>query len=55
MSLKNFSDKVPAYSYTNLQSIFNLSEKNPDLIKGEDKKSRNKKSEIINAKNGAYS
>ena len=50
MSLKNFSDKVPAYSYTNLQSIFNLSEKNPDLIKGEDKKSRNKKSEIVNAK-----
>ena len=50
ISIRNLSDKIPAYSYKNLQTIFQLSEDNPDLIKGEDSKSRSRKNQIINAK-----
>ena len=50
ISIRSLSDKIPAYSYKNLQTIFQLSEDNPDLIKGEDSRSRSKKNQIINAK-----
>jgi len=50
ISMKQLAEAVPAYSYETLLNIFGSSKNNPDLIKGDDKASRNKRANINNAK-----
>ena len=50
ITMKQLADAVPAYTYDTLLNLFGNSKKDPDLIKGDDKISRNKRSNINNAK-----
>ena len=50
ISMKQLAEAVPAYSYDTLLNLFGSSKNNPDLIKGDDKISRNKRAKINNAK-----
>ena len=50
ISMKQLAEAVPAYTYDTLLNLFGSSKNNPDLIKGDDKISRNKRAKINNAK-----
>ena len=50
ITMKQLAEAVPAYTYDTLLNLFGNSKKDPDLIKGDDKISRNKRSNINNAK-----
>jgi 2-oxo-4-hydroxy-4-carboxy--5-ureidoimidazoline (OHCU) decarboxylase len=51
LNIKKLADAIPAYNYKTLQAIFGSAKKNPNLIKVVDQTTKNKKQNIINAKN----
>ena len=51
LNIKKLADAIPAYNYKTLQAIFGNAKRNPNLIKVVDQTTKNKKQQIINAKN----
>ena len=51
LNIKKLADAIPAYGYKTLQAIFGNAKRNPNLIKVVDQTTKNKKQQIINAKN----
>ncbi len=51
LNIKKLADAIPAYNYKTLQAIFGNAKRNPNLIKVVDQTTKNKKQNIINAKN----